>query len=302
MTDQRALIFNTSDGSNTERFRPSDWGLLLTVALIWGSSFLWIAIGLDAFHPAAVAWLRVLFGAIVIWLVPAARRPVARTAWPGMAAVGALGNAGPALLFAFAQQRVESSVAGMLNASSPIFILGVAVLMTRTAPKRQQMLGLAVGLIGALTMAWPNLVGADAQPLGVLLVLGAVSCYATSNNIIPPLQQEYGGAAVVARALLFSSILLLPFGAYGLAYSSFAWASLIAVVVLGVVGTGLARTLFATAIGRVGAPRAAVVGYFVPIFATFLGVAVRNESLHPLEVLGTAIVLISAAIIGRSRS
>lgn len=301
MAVQPATNRYTADGTNQDNFSQLDWGLLGATSLIWGSSFLWIAIGLDAFHPGTIALIRMVIGAAVLWLIPAARVPIPRSEWSAMAVVAVAGNAAPAVLFPLAQQRIDSSVAGMINSVSPILVLAIAVLMTRRAPVRLQIIGLTVGLVGAVLLALPNVAGADAEPLGVALVLLAVLGYATSNNFLPPLQQKYGGTAVIARALTWSSLLLLPYGAYGIANSSFAWSSAVALFILGVLGTGFARSFFATLTGRVGAPRSSMVGYLVPVVAIVLGVLVRGESVGTLELLGTGVVLLGAYLISRGR-
>ena len=291
----------TSDGTNQGNFGTVDWALLLITSLIWGSSFLWIAIGLDAFHPGVIACGRMVLGAMVLWTLPAARQPVPRSAWPALAVVALAGNSAPAVFFPLAQQRVESSVAGMLNSGSPMIVLLVAVIMSRKFPMRHQLLGLALGLVGACMLAIPNLRGADAEPVGVLLVLCAITGYAISNNFLPPLVQAYGGTAVIARAMLASAILLAPWGGWAVTQSDFAWKSAIALLILGVLGTGLARTTFAVLGGRVGAPRSSMVGYLVPVVAIVLGVTIRDESVGAVELAGTAIILVSAALISRGR-
>jgi drug/metabolite transporter (DMT)-like permease len=292
----------TSDGTNTGSFDRGDWSLLLLTSLIWGSSFLWIAIGLDSFHPGVIACGRMIFGAIVLWLVPASRQPIPRSAWPALAVVAIAGNSFPALFFPLAQERVESSVAGMFNSVGPILTLVISVVMIRKAPPAGQVLGLIVGMIGALLLGVSNLSGADAEPLGLLFVVLAVTGYSVSNNFLPPLAQAYGGAAVIARAMLASAILLAPWGAWGLRDSSFSWGSFGALVMLGIFGTGLARTIFAILNGRIGAPRSALVGYLVPVVAIVLGVLVRDESVGSTELFGTALILLGAALISRNRT
>lgn len=289
----------TSQGVNQGNFNQTDWALLLTISLIWGSSFLWIAIGLDAFHPAVIALFRMIFGALVLAFVPAARRPMPRSTWPALLIVAIAGNAGPAIFFPLAQQRVESSVAGMLNSVGPILVLLMSVGMLRKAPERNQIVGLGIGLCGAITIATANLTGSDAEPLGLLFVLCAVIGYSISNNFLPPLAQAYGGAAVMVRAMILSSALLSPWGLWGLSRSTFEWRPAIAIVVLGVVGTGIARSLFATLNGRVGAPRSSLVGYLVPLVAIVLGVLIRDETVGAIELVGTALILCGAALISR---
>jgi len=133
----------------------------------------------------------------------------------------------------------------------------------------------------------------------LLFVLCAVIGYSISNNFLPPLAQAYGGAAVMVRAMILSSVLLSPWGLWGLSRSTFEWRPAIAIVVLGVVGTGIARSLFATLNGRVGAPRSSLVGYLVPLVAIVLGVLIRDETVGAIELVGTALILCGAALISR---
>lgn len=290
----------SSEGTNLGGFDQGDWGLLLLTSLIWGSSFLWIAIGLDAFHPGVIACGRMVFGGIVLWFVKAARSPVPRSAWPAVCFVAICGNTFPAVFFPLAQQRIESSVAGMVNSVGPILTLVISVAMLRKAPPRAQMLGLLVGMVGALILAVANLSGADAEPLGLLFAGLAVVGYSLSNNFLPPLAQAWGGPAVIARAMAISGLVLLPWGIWGLGDSTFRWSSFIALVILGVLGTGLARTIFAILNGRIGAPRSALVGYFVPVIAVVLGVIVRGESVGWVELFGTALIVVGATLISRA--
>lgn len=243
----------------------------------------------------------VLGGAALI-VVPSAREPMPRSTWPALAVLTVGGNAAPAVFFPLAQQRVESSVAGMLNSAGPIIVLLISIAMVRKAPERGQVAGLIIGLAGALAIAISNLAGAEAEPLGIMLVLLAVLGYSISNNFLPPLAQAYGGAAVMARAMIASSILLTPWGVWGLSQSEFEWKPAIAIVILGVFGTGIARSLYASLNGRIGAPRSALVGYFVPVVAIILGVAVRNESVGVVELVGTALILMGGGLISRSKT
>ena len=103
----------------------------------------------------------------------------------------------------------------------------------------------------------------------------------------------------MARAMIASSVLLAPWGLWGLTRSEFAWGPAIAIVILGIFGTGIARSLFANLNGRVGAPRSSLVGYLVPVVAIVLGVTVRNESVGVTELVGTALILVGAALISR---
>lgn len=143
-------------------------------------------------------------------------------------------------------------------------------------------------------MTLPSLRGTQADPVGVGLVLLAVLGYGISGNLLVPLQQRYGGLAVTMWALILSSFMLFPFAIASLGRSEFAVSSLIAVVILGVVGTGVVRALGATLAGRVGAPRMSTTAYLIPVFAIILGVVFRGEVVLPIAIAGVAVVLVGA--------
>jgi drug/metabolite transporter (DMT)-like permease len=241
----------------------------------------------------------VAFGAMALALIPAARRPVERQDWPRIAVVAIAGNAGPALLFALAQQSVDSAVAGMANGAVPLTTMAVTVAMTRVGPRRGQALGLAIGFLGIAAMSIPNLVGANASPIGISLLIAAIMGYGLSNNVIVPLQQRYGALPVILRALVIGSVALSPLGLVGLRNSSWSWESVIAVTILGVLGTGAARAMSAALAGRTGASRSAVIGYFVPVFAIILGVTVLDEQVSAPELLGIALILVGGWLTSR---
>jgi len=272
-----------TDGTNTGAFDREDWILTFTIAMLWGSSFLWIAIGLDSLSPSVVALTRVALGAEALWLLPAARRPIPRSVWPTILVVAVAGNAVPALLFAVAQQSVDSSVAAMINSATPIAVMTTGIILTRHTPGVRQIIGIGVGFIGVAAIAAPAVTGADAEPLGVALLAIAVLGYGISNNVIVEPQQRFGAVLIVARALVVASVLLVPFGVVGYDQSELTTEAIVAVVILGVGGTGFARALNATLAGRTGATRGSITTYLVPVIAIGLGVTVRNETIQPIE-------------------
>lgn len=292
MTESRQKLITTAPGSNPEAFGLTEWSMLSATSLIWGSSFLWISIALRSLEPTAVGFVRVLLGAVALALIPRARAPIARADWPRVAIVGVAGSAGPALLFALAQQTVDSSVAGMVNSATPLVTMLVAIMITRSLPGRIQVVGLAIGFGGIVAMALPNLSGADASPAGLGFLFLAIVGYGITGNVLVPLQQRYGALPVVMRALAIGAFFSSPLGIVGLAQSSFEWGPVIAIVILGVLGTGFARALAAALSGRAGAVRGAIITYFVPLFAISLGVVVLGERVTRLELAGVALVLL----------
>lgn len=282
-----------------EAFGPTDWGLLAVIALIWGSSFVLIDVALESLAPALVTLLRLVTGAATLAVVPAARRSVPRHEWPALVLLGALWMAVPFLLFPLAQQRIDSSLAGMLNGAVPLTTAAAAILLTRRLPGRRTVAGLALGFAGVVAISWPALQGARATALGAAMVVLAVCCYGVSINLSVPLQQRYGTLPVLLRAELVAVVLVAPFGLTGAGGSSFAWAGVGAVLLLGSLSTALAFVAMGALVARVGPTRGSITIYFTPIVAIAGGVALRGERVAAASLFGTALVLAGAWLASR---
>ncbi|MDP9494378.1 MAG: DMT family transporter [Actinomycetota bacterium] len=294
-------ILTTSHGTNREAFSPKDWGFFLGLSAIWGSSFLLMAIGLDAFHPGLVTWLRVGFGALFMAIVPQARQAkIPRSEGRRIAVLGLIWLTIPFVIFPIAQQWIDSAVAGMLNGATPIFTAVVASILLMHLPGRLQMIGLVVGLAGILSIALPSAGEGTTAAIGVVLVVLATVCYAFATNIVVPLQQRYGSVAVVARVQWVAAALVTPYGIYGLTQSRFAWSSLVAVMAVGVLGTGVALVMMGSLVGSVGPTRATFITYLIPIVALVLGMVFRDEFVSPIAIVGVVLVIAGAILASRS--
>ena len=298
MSSRRPLI-ETAQGTRREAFGPREWGLLAAIAAMWGSSFLFIEIGLEHFGPGVVAFGRVAVGALTLSLLRGSHRSVERDDLPRVALLGAVWMAAPLLLFPIGQQWIDSSLAGMLNGAVPIFAAVTAAILLRRLPASRQLIGIAVGFLGVVGVLWPATRDADATALGASLVLLAVLCYGVAVNIAVPLQQRYGALPVLLRAQLVALVLLAPAALVSLPSSEFAWSSALAVVALGFFGTGWAFVAMTTLVGRVGATRGSVAIYFLPVVAIALGVIFRDETIAAISLVGTGLVLAGAYLTSR---
>jgi drug/metabolite transporter (DMT)-like permease len=293
-------LLTTSHGTNREAFSAGDWARFIAVSGIWGASFLFIAIGLDAFHPGLVTWLRVGFGAAFMATLAKARNTrISRQDLPRIGLLGLIWVAIPLTLFPIAQQWIDSAVAGMLNGAMPMFTAIVASLLLRQLPGRLQMVGLVVGLAGILAIALPSAESRNTAALGVTLVLVATVCYGVATNIVVPLQQKYGSIPIMARVLWVALLLVTPYGIYGLTESGFAWQSLAATMAVGVLGTGVAFILMGSLVGSVGPTRSSFITYLMPVVALVLGVVFRDEIVAPLAVVGSLLVIVGALLASR---
>jgi len=307
---RRQRLLQTTSGTNLEAFGAAEWSLLAFIATIWGSSFVLMELGLQSFAPGLISLLRVGLGAAALALIPRARRTaIAREDWPRVALLGVVWMGVPLLLFPVAQQWIDSSVAGMINGAMPLTVAAWATVLLGRAPGRTQLIGLVVGFAGIVAIALPELPigaitegGSPARAAGAGLVLLATVLYGLAANLAVPLQQRYGSLPVLLRAQGVALLVIAPFGLSAIPRSSFALAPALAMVPLGVLGTGLAFALMATLVGRVGGPRGSIAIYVVPVVAMVLGVVALGERIHPLAVAGTALVLVGAWITSRRES
>lgn len=242
----RRSIADAVEGNSPKGLSHRQWGELGVMSAISGSVFLWLAIALRSLSPGVVALGRVGLGALTLVLVPAARSRIPREDFARFAFASLLGFAIPVLLLALAEERIPSAVAGMMTSSLPTATAVVAAIVTRAWPQRGRLTG---------------------EAIGVLFVLGSNVSLAVATTLIAPLQQTYGSLRATLWLFIVATAFLTPFGLLSLSRSSFDLPSLAALAFLGVIGTGVAWVLFVDLVGRVGAVRAGVAGYLIPIVA-----------------------------------
>jgi drug/metabolite transporter (DMT)-like permease len=282
-------------------FAMQSWRVqFVALAAIWGSSFLCIKVLGEVWSPVHVALARVALGALflaVVLLVRGERLPRDRAAWGHVAVVGALMNALPFTLFAFGEQRVSSVIAGLWNGTTPLMTL-VAVLafLPEERPDRRRLAGLAGGFAGLVVLLgpWQGL-GGDELLGHVACALGAC-CYGlgltyTRRHLSA---RPEGGVPLATAQLLCATAMLAvvaPFaGAPSLALDA---GEISGVLVLGVLGSGLAYVLTHSIIRAAGPTTFSLVTYVIPIFSTLLGVTILSESVTWNQPAGAAIVLAS---------
>jgi drug/metabolite transporter (DMT)-like permease len=285
-----------------KRFAAVDWGLFTFLAGIWGASFFFIEIGLRAFQPGLITWIRVLTGAAAVALLPGARgvafsrrdeRMIVVLSWTSAAV--------PFTLFPLAQRSVTSAVAGVINGGVPLMVVVVGYLALRRVPARHQLVGLVLGAAGVATIARLTAEEGTSEMIAVLLLLVAIACYGVSINLMSILVPRYGAVPVVARSLALACVWTAPLGLWSVPRSSFAWASFLSVCVLGAVGTGIAYAAMGRLIRDVGPVRAAYVTDIVPVVALLLAAAILHEQLPPGALIGAALVVTGAVLVSRPR-
>ncbi|MDG4794416.1 DMT family transporter [Micromonospora sp. WMMD1082] len=279
---------------------------LAVLALLWGSSFLWIKLGLRGFSPTQLTFARLLLGALVlipIVVFQGQRIPRQRSVWGHIFVAALVANAIPYLLFAVAEQQIGSNIAGVINSTTPLWtlLLGFLVGIDRhvTAPKAA---GFGLGFLGVVVMFGPWDSAGEVASWGGLACLAAALSYAISylymgryltNRGISPLMLS---ASQLTAATLILTCVMTATGREHVAWRADA---LIGVLVLGILGTGAAYVLNYRIIQDDGPAIASTVTYLLPIVAVILGWAVLQETVTIAVILGVALVLVGIALTRR---
>ncbi|MEU6119360.1 DMT family transporter [Streptomyces sp. NPDC047117] len=281
-----------------------DWRIRFAVlALIWGFSFLFIKVGTQGYAPLQVTFGRMIFGTAVLTAVLIAKRdrlPRDRRTWAHLAVSALFLNALPFSLFAYSELTIPSTLAGICNATSPLWGMALSVVaLSEDRPTRRRVAGLGLGFLGVLTVlgAWQGFSGTD--PLGTLMALGASLCYpigwiyvrrtlAGSKNSSLSMSSAQLLLATLQLAVVTPLFTALP--------TSFPVVPLLSIIALGALGTGFAFLLQYGLVAEVGPTTAQMVTYFIPVIATAAGVAVLGEHLSWNTPVGALIVLAGAAL------
>jgi drug/metabolite transporter (DMT)-like permease len=279
---------------------PARFALL---ALFWGSTFLFIKIGDEALAPIQVTLGRLLIGTttlLAILAVRGERLPAGWPLWGQLAIAGLLLNVIPFTLFAYGERHVSSLLAGIWNATVPLFTLPIAIAwIADEHATARRVLGLAVGFAGVLIVlgAWRGIGGASLA--GNLLCLGAAASYGLGFPYTRRFlaRRPEGPLALASAQLICAAVeiailtLLFTHVPHGLAAKH-----VLSVLALGVFGTGLTFVLNYSIIRDVGATVASTVAYVMPIVSTALGVIALGEPLRWYEPVGAAVIVAGAVL------
>jgi len=282
----------------------SNWiSLYIALGVVWGCSFIFIKLGLEFLTPIGVAFGRVSLGALtlVFWAkYKGIELPKDKKLWLHLWVVALLLNVIPGVLFAFAETKVTSILAGIINAVTPLMtLLAIMIAFREEKPKNYQVVGLLLGFLGVLIVlgAWKGL---GANPVGaVLALLLAVSCYGVSfpysRKFVLP--HKLKPEAIAAAQVSTGALTLLPFYLIdGIAKDEFRPGPVLAMIALGVFGSGFAYIWNFKIMEAAGSAIASTVTYVTPVVAVIVGIIFLGESIVWNEPVGVVIVLLGAAI------
>ena len=279
---------------------------LALLALIWGSSFLWIKLADRDFAPVEVTFARLALGVAALFPVVAARRealPRSVALWAQIALAALFANAIPYLLFAVAEQSVDSSTAGIINATTPLWTVTLALAVRhQKSVTARQVAGLVVGFAGTLLIFTPWHSASSVASVGGLECLAASISYAISYVYMDKFLARRGMSPITLSAcqlLVAAALLAVALPLSGAGAPQVSAASLASLVILGVLGTGVAYVLNYQIITSEGATVAATVTYLLPVVAIVVGVVVLGETVTITVLAGIALVLVGVALTRR---
>ena len=287
-----------------------DWFLFILLGFLWGSSYLFIKIGVDAgLQPFTLVTLRLLIGLALLAVVVAVARealPRERRTYGHLVVMGFFSVALPFMLITWAEQSVDSSLAAVLTAAVPLFVIPFAALILRDERiTLNKVIGILIGLVGvAIVVGFDpaSLVGDEL--VAELALIGAAMSYAIggvyARRNVTGLRPMIPALFQVAFALVMVAIPAIVLE--GPIRLDIKPEALLAVIWLGLLGSGAAYLVFFRLLGHWGATRTSLVAYLLPIWGIALGALVLAEPIDVRLILGTALVIGGIALVNRRGS
>lgn len=285
------------------------WTILITLSLVWGSSFILMKKGMEAFSSEEVAALRISIASV--FMLPFLWKHYKidiKKYLPGLLIMGVFGNLIPAFLFTKAETQISSSLAGMLNALTPFFTMIIGVWFLKQKVIMGQLLGIAIGFIGASSLVFLGETGTSNSDLFyTTYVVLATLCYAISVNGIKYYLSDLNSITAtvwsfsligpVALIYLFSSTeFTTKLSVHPMAFQSLGFISILAIV-----GSALSVIVYNTLIKQAGTVFAASCTYLIPIVAIAWGVF-AGESIQLIHILSITIIIIGVWMVNRRQN
>ncbi|MFI0492108.1 DMT family transporter [Flavobacterium sp.] len=273
------------------------WVYLIILSLIWGSSFILIKKGLVGLSAMQLGSLRIIFASLFLLIIGFRSLPkIPIEKWKYIALTSFFGTFIPAYLFAIAETQIDSSITAILNALTPLNTLILGALFFGITFQKRQIWGVFIGLIGSILLV---LNGAINNPehnyYYAILVVIATICYAINVNLIKRFLSDLSPLSITTgnfMVLLLPALSILFFsGFFEVVHVEKVQHSVFFIMILGVVGTGIANVLFFKLIQMSSPVFATSVTYLIPIVAFFWGL-LDNEMLSPIQFFGAFIILI----------
>lgn len=287
--------------SATSRWLPS----YLLLALIWGGSFAFMKIGLESLTPVGVSLGRIVLGAITLLIISALTRTALppRRSWKRLFIYGALVSTIPWTMFALSETHISSALAGIINGATPLMtLIAILLVFPEERPNRQRVIGLTIGFVGVLVVVgvWQGLGGGTLIGIGACII--AITCYGFSypygrrHLTGGPMASDLTPLALATGVLIMGTIQTAPIALVtGVTIAPIQTSTIIAMLGLGCLGSGIAYILNFQVLGRADATTASTVTYIPPLIAVIIGALFLDEHITWNQPLGGVLLIVGAA-------
>jgi drug/metabolite transporter (DMT)-like permease len=276
--------------------KTADALLLLVLSMIWGVSFLLIKIAGTSFPPVWVACLRLLLGGAVLFgIVKLMKRTMfTRANLPWLILQGLIGSALPFTFFALGEQTLNSSLAGVLNATTPCFAALIGVLIGDASLNSRRILGVALGLVGVM-IAVSGSLQLEGSLLGVTVITLASILYAVVPYIAKRFLKEVDPLAIAFGQVTSAGVMLVPVALLSKP-GVISLPAIGAILILGIFGSGIAYAIFYSVLPRISATQSSSITYIIPIWSILWG-ALAGEHIGLETLVGITVVIFGVILI-----
>ena len=275
--------------------------LALVTSSIWGSSFLMIKYSLDELNPSDIALYRILIGALFVNIFVRTKEKIDKADHIKFVIVSFFWMALPFYMFAIAEQTITSSLAGLINGSTPIFVAFIAVVFYRLRITNLQIIYIFSGFIGVGLITLSGGINELSFNIGSIFALIASISYGIAVNIVEPLIKKYQSYIVLKIVMRYASLLSLILYGFTASFKlPTPQVSLIPMLILGIGGTGIAFLTYYKLLDNVGRISSSFIVYMIPIFSIFFGYQFLNEITYAIQFVGIGVILTSAFLYSRT--
>jgi len=256
-----------------------DWFLLTTLAAIWGSAFMFIKISAVIFGPILLVTLRLLIAGFVFmpFLLRKKKRPLFKSYLPAILIIAIVSNAIPFSMFAYASLGATSNMLGILNGTTAFLTTVIAYLWLKESITSKQMIGLLLGFIGVLILVNPSN-GSTTFIASMCAMIGSL-CYAFNAVYLQKYHSNSDKIVLIGWSMLFGGFFMIPLAAFNLPNAMPDINSILALLWLAVISTGLGYLAYVRLIDKIGAVKTATLTYLLPVFSIIWGAIFLQEEI-----------------------
>ena len=275
--------------------------LALVTSSIWGSSFLMIKYSLDELNPSDIALYRILIGALFVNIFVRTKEKIDKADHIKFVIVSFFWMALPFYMFGIAEQTITSSLAGLINGSTPIFVAFIAVVFYSVRITNLQIIYIFTGFVGVGLITLSGGINELSFNIGSIFALIASISYGIAVNIVEPLIKKYESYIVLKIVMRYASLLSLILYGFNASFKlPTPQVSLIPMLILGIGGTGIAFLTYYKLLDNVGRISSSFIVYMIPIFSIFFGYQFLNEITYAIQFVGIGVILTSAFLYSRT--